>query len=67
MALRSEVKPDPGLWLPLLAEYRLTSLPNDTLLQGTLRPDLVQGPPALRHRLERHQRNPQPTSVGPLF
>jgi Zn-dependent protease len=35
------VKPlDPTPWIPLLAEYRLTSLTVDTVLEGTLRPDL---------------------------
>lgn len=51
MTRRSEVKPDPGLWLPLLAEYRLTSLPNDTLLQGTLRSDLDGASPEVQAAL----------------
>jgi hypothetical protein len=40
MAGKKAVKPDPSIWLPLLDEYRLTSLPHDTVLEGTLRPDL---------------------------
>ncbi len=51
MVLRKAVKPDPGLWLPLLAEYRLTSLPNDTLLEGTLREDLTGASPEVRAAL----------------
>lgn len=39
------VKPDPGVWLPLLEDYRLTSLPHDTILQGTLRSDLAADSP----------------------
>jgi len=52
MALRKAVKPDPGLWLPLLAAYRLTSLPNDTLLEGTLREDLTGASPEVLAALE---------------
>jgi Zn-dependent protease len=48
MALRKAGKPDPGLWLPLLEEYRLTSLPNDTLLEGTLREDLTGASPEVQ-------------------
>lgn len=40
------VKPlDPTPWIPLLAEYRLTLLGVDTVLQGTLRPGLTAGSP----------------------
>lgn len=39
------VKPDPGVWLPLLEDYHLTSLPYDTVLQGTLSADLDAGSP----------------------
>ena len=39
------VKPDPSRWFPLLEEYRLTSLPHDTVLQGRLRPDLSAASP----------------------
>jgi membrane-associated protease RseP (regulator of RpoE activity) len=52
MALRKAVKPDPGLWLPLLAEYRLTSLPNDTLLEGTLREDLTGASPEVQRAIQ---------------
>ena len=52
MALRKAVKPDPALWLPLLAEYRLTSLPKETLLEGTLREDLTGASPEVRAALE---------------
>ncbi|MBT7503795.1 MAG: site-2 protease family protein [Gemmatimonadales bacterium] len=48
MALRKAGKPDPGLWLTLLEEYRLTSLPNDTLLEGTLREDLSGASPEVQ-------------------
>ncbi len=41
MAPPKAVKPDPGLWMPLLDEYRLTSLPHDTVLQGRLRDGLT--------------------------
>lgn len=37
------VKPDPAVWLPLLADYRLTALPHDTVLEGTLRSGLDAG------------------------
>jgi len=36
---------DPTVWIPLLAEYRLTSLAEDTLLEGTLRPGLTAASP----------------------
>lgn len=40
------VKPlDPTPWIPLLAEYRLTSLADDTVLEGTLRPGLGAASP----------------------
>ena len=40
------VKPlDPTPWIPLLAEYRLTALAVDTLLEGTLRPELTSETP----------------------
>jgi len=40
------VKPlDATLWIPLLAEYRLTSLAEDTVLEGTLRPGLTAASP----------------------
>jgi len=40
MAGQKAVKPDPSVWLPLLDDYRLTSLPHDTVLEGRLRPGL---------------------------
>jgi len=52
MALRKAVKPDPGLWLPLLGEYRLTPLPNGTLLEGTLREDLTGASPEVQAALQ---------------
>ncbi len=52
MAGRGTGKPDPGLWLPLLAEYRLTSLPNDTLLEGTLREELSGASPEVQDALD---------------
>jgi len=51
MALRKAVKPDPGVWLPLLADYRLTALSNDTLLEGTLRDDLTGASPEVQAAL----------------
>jgi len=40
------VKPlDPTPWIPLLAEYRLTSLAVDTVLEGTLRPEFDAASP----------------------
>jgi len=45
------VKPDPAVWLPLLAEYRLTSLPQDAVLEGTLRPDLTAASPEVQAAL----------------
>lgn len=41
MVGRRAVKPDPGVWLPLLEEYRLTSLPHDTVLEGELHSGLT--------------------------
>jgi len=46
------VKLDPGLWLPLLEEYRLTSLPADTVLRGTLHEGLDATSPEVRSALE---------------
>lgn len=46
------VKLDPGLWLPLLEEYRLTSLPADTVLRGTLHEGLDATSPEVRSVLE---------------
>lgn len=36
---------DPSPWIPLLAEYRLTSLGVDTVLEGSLRPELTAASP----------------------
>lgn len=53
MTGRRAVKPDPSLWLPLLDEYRLTSLPHDTVLEGTLRSDLDPSSPEVVDALAR--------------
>jgi membrane-associated protease RseP (regulator of RpoE activity) len=46
MAGQKAVKPlDHVPWIPLLAEYRLTSLAEDTVLEGTLRPELCAASP----------------------
>lgn len=46
MAGQKAVKPlDATPWIPVLAEYRLTSLAVDTVLEGTLRPDLTAASP----------------------
>lgn len=46
MAGQKAVKPlDSTPWIPLLAEYRLTSLAVDTVLEGTLRPGLDAASP----------------------
>jgi len=46
MAGQNVVKPlDPTPWIPLLAEYRLTSLAEDTVLEGTLLPALTAASP----------------------
>ena len=46
MAVQKAVKPlDPTPWIPLLAEYRLTALGADTVLEGTLRPELSAASP----------------------
>ena len=52
MALRKAVKPDLDLWLPLLSEYKLTSLPHDMLLEGTLREDLTEASPEVQAMLQ---------------
>ena len=52
MALRKAGKPDPGMWLPLLADYELTSLSNDVLLEGTLREGLTASSPEVLVALE---------------
>lgn len=46
------VNPDPGVWLPLLEDYELTTLPGDTLLRGTLRSELGVDSPEVREALE---------------
>lgn len=52
MAGSRAVKPaDPSIWIPLLAEYRLITLPFDTVLQGTLRPDLTAASPEVTRAL----------------
>lgn len=52
MGAPKAVKPDPGLWMPLLDEYRLTSLPHDTVLQGRLRNGLTGVSPEVLAALE---------------
>ena len=52
MAPRKAVKADPGLWLPLLDSYRMTALPHDTVLEGTLRPDLDAASPEVVAAME---------------
>lgn len=52
MAVSERVKPDPSLWLPLLETYELTTLPGDTVLRGTLRPDLSVDSPEVTEALE---------------
>jgi len=47
------VKADPAVWLPLLDSYRLTALPHDTVLEGTLRGDLHAASPEVLEALER--------------
>ena len=53
MAGIGRVKPDPGVWLPLLEEYRLTSLPHDTVLDGVLRPGLTAASEEVTEALSR--------------
>jgi Zn-dependent protease len=46
MGGQKAVKPlDPSPWIPLLAEYRLTALGVDTVLEGTLLPELDAASP----------------------
>lgn len=52
MAASERVNPDPSLWLPLLDSYELTTLPGDTVLRGTLRPDLAADSPEVAEALE---------------
>lgn len=52
MGTRKAVKPDPGVWLPLLDSYKLMALPHDTVLEGTLRPDLDAASPDVLAALE---------------
>ena len=52
MAGPKGVKPvDPTAWIPLLAEYRLTALAFDNVLQGTLLPHLDAGSPEVTEAL----------------
>jgi membrane-associated protease RseP (regulator of RpoE activity) len=53
MTVSERVKNDPGAWLPLLAEYRLTALPDETLLKGVLRDGLSPASPEVREVLDR--------------
>lgn len=52
MTVGERVNPDPGVWLPLLEEYELTTLPGDTLLRGTLREDLSVDSAEVQEALE---------------
>lgn len=52
MAASERVKPDPSVWLPLLETYELTTLPGDTVLRGTLRPELSVDSPEVTRALE---------------
>jgi len=52
MAAENGVKPDPAVWLPLLADYRLTSLPHDTVLEGRLNDGLTPESPEVVAVLE---------------
>jgi membrane-associated protease RseP (regulator of RpoE activity) len=52
MAARKSVKTaDASLWIPLLAEYRLTHLAFDNVLEGTLLPHLDAGSPEVAEAL----------------
>ncbi len=52
MTAQEPVKPDPGQWLPLLETYGIQALPHDTVLQGTLRPDLDPSSPEVLAALD---------------
>ncbi|MDZ7780882.1 MAG: site-2 protease family protein [Gemmatimonadota bacterium] len=52
MGAGKPVKLDPAVWLPLLDSYRLTTLPHDTVLEGTLRPGLDGASPEVVEALE---------------
>ena len=39
MVAEKGVKADPEVWLPLLEDYRMLSLPHDTVLEGRLKPE----------------------------
>lgn len=52
MGARKAVKPDPGVWLPLLDSYRLTALRHDWMLEGSLRAELHPGSPEVVSALE---------------
>lgn len=52
MAEKMGVKVDLSVWMPLLSESQLTSLPHDTVLRGRLRPDLDPGSPEVVEALE---------------
>lgn len=46
------VKPDPALWMPLVDDYRLTTLPHDTVFRGSLKPGLHSESPEVREAVE---------------
>lgn len=52
MAVSEGVKHDLGAWLVLLEEYRLTALPDETLLKGVLRAGLSPASPEVRTALD---------------
>ncbi len=52
MAAEMGVKADPTVWLPLLDEHRLTALAHDTVMEGTLRPDLTPEHPEVVEQLD---------------
>ena len=52
MSAKNGVKLDPSSWFGLLAEYQLTTLPQDTVLRGVLREDLSLDHPDVRDAIE---------------
>lgn len=52
MAAEMGVKADPTVWLPLLDEHRLTVLPHDTVMEGTLRAGLSPDHPEVLAMLD---------------
>jgi len=52
MTQKMGVKVDLSVWMPLLVESRLTTLPYDTILRGRLRPEFRPGSPEVVAALE---------------